>query len=42
MNKIELATAEDFVVDAIEEVTTELSLPELDMVGGGAMGVLLM
>lgn len=42
MNKIELAVAEEIVVDAILEVTTELSLPELEMVGGGGMGVLLM
>lgn len=41
MNKIELATAEEIVVDAIE-VPTELSLSELDMIGGGAFGVLLM
>ena len=41
MNKIELATAEEIVVDTIE-VPTELSLSELDMIGGGAFGVLLM
>ncbi len=40
MNKIELAVAEEIVVDAVE-VPTELSLSELDMVGGGAFGVLL-
>ena len=41
MNKIELATAEEIVVEVIE-VPTELSLSELDMIGGGAFGVLLM
>ena len=41
MNKIELAVAEEIVVDAVE-VPTELSLSELDMIGGGAFGVLLM
>ena len=41
MNKIELATAEEIVVDSIE-VPTELSLSELDMIGGGAFGVLLL
>lgn len=42
MNKIELTTIEDIVVDAVEEGKTELSLVELDMVGGGAFGLLLM
>jgi hypothetical protein len=41
MNKIELAVAEEIVVDAVE-VPTELSLSELDMIGGGAWGCLLM
>jgi hypothetical protein len=41
MNKIELATAEEIVVDSIE-MPTELSMSELDMIGGGAFGVLLL
>jgi hypothetical protein len=42
MNKIELAAAEEIVVDVTEEVTTELSLSELDMIGGGSWSCLLM
>ena len=38
MNKIELAVAEEIVVETIDEQAVELSLPELDMVGGGGMG----
>lgn len=41
MNKFELATAEEIVVETIEEKALELSLPELEMVGGGGMGVAL-
>jgi len=41
MNKIELATAEETVVETFEEEALELSLPELEMVGGGGMGVAL-
>lgn len=41
MNKIELATAEEIVVETFEEEALELSLPELEMVGGGGMGVAL-
>ncbi len=41
MNKFELATAEEIVVETIEEEALELSLPELEMVGGGGMGVAL-
>ena len=37
MNKFELATAEEIVVETNEEEALELSLPELDMVGGGGM-----
>ena len=40
MDKFELATAEEIVVETIDE-QVELSLPELDMVGGGQMGVAL-
>ncbi len=35
MNKIESAVAEEIVVETIEEHDFELSLAELDMVGGG-------
>lgn len=41
MNKFELASAEEIVVETIEEEALELSLPELEMVGGGGMGVAL-
>jgi hypothetical protein len=41
MNKFELATAEEIVVETIDEQSVELSLPELDMVGGGNMGLAL-
>ena len=41
MNKFEMATAEEIVVETIDEQAVELSLPELDMVGGGAMCVAL-
>ena len=37
MNKFEMATAEEIVVETNEEEALELSLPELDMVGGGGM-----
>ena len=42
MNKFELATAEEIVVKTIEEQAVELTLPELDMVGGGGMGSVLL
>ena len=41
MNKFEMATAEEIVVETIDEQAVELSLPELDMVGGGSMCVAL-
>jgi hypothetical protein len=41
MNKIELAVAEEIVVESIEQAV-ELTLPELDMVGGGGMGSILL
>jgi len=41
MTKFELTIAEEIVVETIDEQTVELSLPELDMVGGGGMCVAL-
>lgn len=41
MNRIELAVAEEIVVETIEQAV-ELTLPELDMVGGGGMGSILL
>ncbi len=41
MNKLEMAVAEEIVVESIEQ-TVELTLPELDMVGGGGMGSILL
>lgn len=41
MNRLELATVEE-IVETIEEQAVELSLPELDMVGGGGMGSVLL
>jgi len=41
MNKFEPATAEENIVETIEEEALELSLPELEMVGGGGMCVAL-
>ncbi len=38
MNRLELATAEEIAVETIDEQPVELSLPELEMVGGGGMG----
>ena len=35
MNKVEFIAAEEIIIDATAEVVDELSLPELDMVGGG-------
>jgi len=40
MNGLELTTAEEIVVETTDG-QVELSLPELDMVGGGQMGVAL-
>jgi hypothetical protein len=42
MNKIELAASEEIVVDVTEELATELSLSELEMIGGGGWSCLLM
>lgn len=42
MNKIELAVAEETNVDLTEQQALELSLSELDMVGGGSNGVFLL
>ena len=39
MTKIELVAVEETTVDTAEEL--ELSLSELDMVGGGAIGSIL-
>lgn len=36
-----MAVAEEIVVESIEQ-TVELTLPELDMVGGGGMGSILL
>ena len=41
MNKFEQAIVEETVVEGLEEEALELSLPELEMVGGGGMGVAL-
>jgi hypothetical protein len=41
MNKFEVAIAEEIVVETIDEQAMELSLPELEMVGGGGMCVAL-
>jgi hypothetical protein len=41
MNKFELTIAEEIVVETVDEHTVELSLPELEMVGGGGMGCAL-
>lgn len=40
MTKIELAVAEAFQVETEEKQEFELTLPELDMVGGGSSAVL--
>jgi hypothetical protein len=40
MTKIEFV-AEEIVVDATESESFELSLSELDMVGGGSSGLIL-
>ena len=37
MNTIELAVAEEIVIGTIDHAV-ELTLPELEMVGGGGMG----
>ena len=42
MNNFQLSLAEETVVETTEDQTIELSLPELEMVGGGGMGSLLM
>ena len=42
MNKIELAAAEETNVELTEPQSLELSLFELDMVGGGSNGVFLL
>lgn len=42
MNKIEQAVAEEMIVELTEEQALELSLSELDMVGGGSNGVFLL
>lgn len=43
MNKIELAVAEETnTVEMTEQQALELSLTELDMVGGGSNGVFLL
>ena len=39
MTKIELVAAEETTVETAEEI--ELSLSELDMIGGGAIGSIL-
>lgn len=41
MNRIELAVSEEIVVETVEQAV-ELTLPELDMVGGGGMGSVLL
>ena len=41
MNKIELAVAEETVVDVTVQQEFELSLSELDMVGGGSAGSII-
>ncbi|HSO74792.1 MAG TPA: hypothetical protein VLU47_08140 [Blastocatellia bacterium] len=40
MTKIELAVADDSKVETEEKQEFELTLPELDMVGGGSSAVL--
>ncbi|MGH6623067.1 MAG: hypothetical protein ACREBN_03795 [Burkholderiaceae bacterium] len=40
MTKIEFVVAED-VVETTEQETVELSLAELDMIGGGSAGSIL-
>ena len=42
MNRLETAIAEETVVETVNEQAVELSLPELDMVGGGQMGSILL
>lgn len=42
MNRIELTVTEEIIVETIEERAVELTLPELDMVGGGGMGSILL
>lgn len=41
MNRTELEAAEEIVVETIEQAV-ELTLPELDMVGGGGMASVLL
>ena len=41
MNRIELTVAEEIVVETVEQAV-ELTLPELDMVGGGGMASVLL
>ena len=41
MNHFQLSVAEETAVEITEDQTFELSLPELEMVGGGGMGSLL-
>ena len=41
MNRFEVATAEEILVETSDEQAVELLLPELDMVGGGQMGCAL-
>jgi hypothetical protein len=38
MTNFELTIAEEIVVETVDEQAVELSLPELEMVGGGGMG----
>lgn len=37
MYKLELAVTEEIVVEATEQQSVELSLPELDLIGGGSV-----
>ncbi len=41
MNKIESEVSEENVVEVSEQQTFELSISELDMVGGGNWGTIL-
>ncbi len=41
MNKIDFAVAEETTVEMTEQQDSELSLFELDMVGGGNVGAII-
>jgi hypothetical protein len=41
MTKVELMASDESIVETFEEHAIELTLPELDMVGGGGMGSVL-